>query len=101
MWHVAAAPKTPAMHTEGEEEKPPLRLSPALLDPLRPRSGNDASPSVEQLRRIDAVVRRNRERLSGSAGTGDGGGGATQLEGGSVELGALGVRDRFRTYHES
>ncbi|CAK9027868.1 Nucleotide-binding oligomerization domain-containing protein 2 (Caspase recruitment domain-containing protein 15) [Durusdinium trenchii] len=64
-------------------------------------SGNDASPSVEQLRRIDAVVRRNRERLSGSAGTGDGGGGATQLEGGSVELGALGVRDRFRTYHES
>lgn len=27
-------------------------------------SGNDASPSVEQLRRIDAVVRRNRERLS-------------------------------------
>ena len=28
------------------------------------RSGNDASPSVEQLRRIDAVVQRNRERLS-------------------------------------
>jgi len=27
-------------------------------------SGNDASPSVEQLRRIDAVVQRNRERLS-------------------------------------
>ena len=30
------------------------------------RSGNDASPSVDQLRRIDAVVRRNRERLSAS-----------------------------------
>ncbi|CAE7187942.1 NOD2 [Symbiodinium sp. CCMP2456] len=27
-------------------------------------SGNDASPGVEQLRRIDAVVQRNRERLS-------------------------------------
>jgi len=27
-------------------------------------SGNDASPSVEQLRRIDAVVQRNRERQS-------------------------------------
>lgn len=27
-------------------------------------SGNDASPSVEQLRRIDAVVQGNRERLS-------------------------------------
>ena len=32
-----------------------------------PRSGNDASPSVEQLRRIDAVVQRNRERLSATA----------------------------------
>ncbi|CAE8735131.1 unnamed protein product, partial [Polarella glacialis] len=27
-------------------------------------SGNDASPSVEQLRRIDAAVQRNRERQS-------------------------------------
>eukprot|EP00438_Fugacium_kawagutii_P025237 Skav236126 [mRNA] locus=scaffold900:239607:243203:- [translate_table: standard] len=52
-------------------------------------SGNDAAPSVEQLRRIDVVVQRNRERLSAMAAA---------VFGGTIRRNER--RERFALYNE-